>query len=54
MDKTYLSDNIHLIRMAVDHFLWHYHPEGEEEHSTALEMYQFQLKLEKDCADQEG
>jgi hypothetical protein len=50
-DPTYLTDNIHLIRMAVDHFLWHYYPETDAEYLTENEMMAFQLLLEKHNAD---
>lgn len=51
MDKTYLSDNIHLIRMAVDHFLHHYKPETNIEFELQLEMSRFMYELEKDVSE---
>jgi len=46
MTDKILSNNIHLIRMAVDHFLWHYFPDTEKEYETEREMQQFQQELE--------
>ena len=49
-DPTYLTDNIHLIRLAVDSFLERDHINYE----TRILMENFQGDLEAYLADQEG
>lgn len=54
MDKTYLSDNIHLIRMAVDFWLTDLIYYGDPERvapKDVLEMRLFQKQLEKDVSE---